>query len=98
MAESTQTASPVVRRLLEIAVGALLGFAVCSVGGPSLIAWWYEPPSQDAFSCAGSVRTALTQFVTLQLVFAGTGGIGLSILLFFGRRALKKRAAGTGSA
>lgn len=84
---------PFSRTLLELAVGAVVGFAVCSFGGPSLIAWWYEPPSGDAFSCAGTVRVALTQFVTMQLVFAASGGAGTALSLFFIRRALRKGTA-----
>lgn len=57
----------VARRLaLEVAVGAVLGFLTWSIVGPSVMGWWYEPPSKDAFSCAGSVRNALSQFVFIR--------------------------------
>jgi Mg/Co/Ni transporter MgtE len=79
------------RTLLELAAGAVIGFVISCVGGPRVISWWYAPPSQDAFSCAGSVKDALAQFVLLQLGLAVAGGIALALTLFFGRRFLKKR-------
>ena len=82
-----------VKRALEGAIGAVLGFVAACLAGPALISWWYEPPSKDAFSCAGSVRTALGQFVTLQLVCAGVGAVMLGLILFLIRRALAKRRA-----
>ena len=79
--------------LLELAVGAAVGLGLSSLVGPSVIGWWYEPPSKDAFSCAGSVRTALAQFVTMQLASAGVGGVGLIGLSLLFRRAATQRAA-----
>jgi hypothetical protein len=61
------------RFALELAVGAVLGFLAWSLSGPTIISWWYEPPSRDAFSCAGSVRIALLQFVKMQLGAAVVG-------------------------
>jgi hypothetical protein len=75
-----------------LAGGAVLGFASSSVAGPSVISWWYEPPSKDAFSCAGSVRTALAQFVTMQLICAAVGAVTLTLIVVLIRRALKHRA------
>lgn len=75
-----------------LAGGAVLGFAGSSAVGPSVISWWYEPPSKDAFSCAGSVRTALAQFVTMQLICAGVGALALTVIVLLIRRALKNRA------
>ena len=92
MAEAAPTTSRLSRTLLELALGAAIGFAVWSFGGPGVIGWWYEPPSGDAFSCAGTVRTALTQFITMQLIFAACGAAVTALLLFSVRRALKKRA------
>ena len=73
-----------------LAGGAVLGFILSSVFGPTVISWWYEPPSRDAFSCAGSVRTALGQFVTMQLVAAGVGAVALTLLVFLIRRAMRR--------
>jgi hypothetical protein len=81
------------RLLLAIFVGVAVGFLGASFGGPRLISWWYEPPSRDAFSCAGSVRTALAQFVTFQLVCAGIGGAASSLVLLLTRRFLQRRAS-----
>jgi len=89
-----QAAAPVTsvarRSALEAALGAVLGFVVWSFGGPAVISWWYEPPSRDAFSCAGSVKTALSQFVTMQLISAVVGAVGAGLLLFALRRARRQ--------
>jgi uncharacterized membrane protein YesL len=88
-----ETGSSSARWILSVlAGGAVLGFAGSSLGGPSVISWWYEPPSKDAFSCASSVRTALSQFVTMQLISAGIGAVGLALIVYVIRRALKNRA------
>ncbi|SRR5260221_2890882 len=92
--QEQQPAASLARRLgLEAAIGAALGFVASSLGGPAVISWWYEPPSKDAFSCAGSVRTALSQFVVMQLICAVVGGAALAALLFLSRRFLKRRQA-----
>jgi hypothetical protein len=75
-----------------LAVGGVLGFAISSLAGPAIISWWYEPPSKDAFSCAGSVRAALGQFVTMQLISAVIGAVVLAAILFFLARSRKKAA------
>jgi|SRR5688572_16453600 hypothetical protein len=78
--------------LSVLAGGAVVGFAGSSLFGPAVISWWYEPPSKDAFSCAGSVRQALSQFVTMQLICAGIGAVVLAIIGYVIRRALRNRA------
>jgi large-conductance mechanosensitive channel len=70
------------RAAVALAVGAVIGFALSSVAGPSVIGWWYEPPIKDAFSCASSVRGALKQFVTMQLVCAAVGAVVLALIVF----------------
>jgi divalent metal cation (Fe/Co/Zn/Cd) transporter len=77
---------------LELAVGAILGFVGWSLGGPAVISLWYAPPSRDAFSCAGTVKEALSQFVTMQLVCAFAGGAVLALALFLIRRARKSNS------
>lgn len=93
-AKTIQAAAPVTsvarRSALEAALGAVVGFVVWSLGGPAVISWWYEPPSRDAFSCAGSVKTALSQFVTMQLISALVGAVGAGLLLFTLRRARRQ--------
>lgn len=74
------------RRIGEILSGSALGFLASSFLGPNAISWWYEPPSKDAFSCAGSVRDALQKFVVMQLVSALVGGVIIAIVLFVARR------------
>jgi len=80
------------RTLLWAATGTTLGFAAACFGGPKAVSWLYKPPSQDAFSCAGSVDAALTQFVRLQLTCAVVGAAVSLGLLFFVRRFLRRRA------
>jgi len=89
---ATPPSAPTARRIgAQLAVGAVLGFAASSFGGPAVIGWWYEPPIKDAFSCASSVRAALTQFVKMQLICAVLGAVIATLAVFFVRRALKKR-------
>ncbi|HVU04673.1 MAG TPA: hypothetical protein VHE30_23120 [Polyangiaceae bacterium] len=90
--------SPGKRLALELSVGALLGFSGWSFAGPTVISWWYEPPSKDAFSCAGSVRMALGEFVKMQLGSALVGALGLALVLFVIRRAFRPKSGPTTSA
>lgn len=89
-----QTTAPVAsaarRGALGASLGAVLGLVAWSLAGPAVISWWYEPPSRDAFSCAGSVKTALSQFVTMQLVSAAVGAVGVGLLFFALRRARRQ--------
>lgn len=85
--------APAARRIgAQLAMGGVLGFAASSFGGPAVIGWWYEPPIKDAFSCASSVRAALSQFVKMQLICAALGAVAVAVVVFFVRRSLKKRA------
>lgn len=70
---------------LQLAIGALLGFVLWSIFGPQVVSWWYEPPSKDAFSCAGSVRGALGDFVKYQLLAALAGAIVVILLVLLAR-------------
>jgi hypothetical protein len=92
MADGAPSSSTGRRLLLELAIGAILGFIAWSLAGPTVIGWWYEPPSKDAFSCAGSVRVALGQFVKMQLGAALGGAAGFAALLFAGRRIFRPSA------
>jgi hypothetical protein len=85
--ETAATTSIAKKTGIGAAVGAVTGFVFWSAVGPAVISWWYEPPSKDAFSCAGSVKTALSQFVTMQLISAAIGAVGLAVILFVFRRA-----------
>jgi hypothetical protein len=92
--DEAKSGGTIARRLgMEVSIGAMLGFVGASLAGPAVIAWWYEPPSKDAFSCAGSVRTALSQFVTMQLACAAVGGVLVATLMFLSRRHLERRKA-----
>ena len=91
MANEIAVASTAKRTAIEVGGGALLGLVLSSLGGPAVISWWYEPPSRDAFSCAGSVKTALSQFVMMQLFCAFVGAVVVAVAFFFGRRTLANR-------
>jgi hypothetical protein len=73
----------------SLAIGGVVGFALSSIAGPSVIGWWYAPPIKDAFSCASSVRAALAQLITMQLISAAVGGVLAAIIVFFARRTPK---------
>jgi threonine/homoserine/homoserine lactone efflux protein len=92
MAASTSL-SPGRRTLIEILVGAVLGFSTWSFAGPRVISWWYEPPSKLAISCGDSVSSALSQFVMMQLVITVVGGAVVALLMFMIRRWMRNRAA-----
>jgi hypothetical protein len=77
----------------QMAGGAVLGFVGSSLLGPGTIALLYKPPSGDAFSCADTVKTALGQFVAMQLTCAAIGAVGLTLIVFLVRRALRNRRA-----
>lgn len=81
------------RVVVEVLVGAALGFIAWSLTGASVVSWWYEPPSKDAFSCAGTVRSALGEFVKMQLIFAAIGGGVVALIMYVGRRLLARRRA-----
>jgi hypothetical protein len=92
MADVPVTTGSAARRIaIAAGAGALFGLAGSSLGGPAVISWWYEPPSRDAFSCAGSVKSALSQFVVMQFVCAAVGGVLLALGFFFVRRSMAKR-------
>ncbi len=77
---------------LELSFGAVIGFVLSILMGPRAIGFLYEPPSKDAFSCAGSVEKALGQFVELELVVALLGGVALSVGAFVFRRMRQKKS------
>lgn len=89
---------PLRRVAIEITVGIAIGFLLGTLFGPRLISMWYEPPSRDAFSCAGSVEKALGQFVMFQLVAAAVGGVVLAVLMVFIRRLFRKNPPAPGTA
>lgn len=60
---------------VTLGLGALFGFVVWSLMGARVIAWWYEPPIKDAFSCASSVEAALSQFILMQVISAAVGSV-----------------------
>jgi hypothetical protein len=61
MADENKPMSPIARIAIQLGAGAFFGLTAAGLGGPSVISWWYEPPSRDAFSCAGSVKNALAK-------------------------------------
>ena len=93
MADENKPTSPIVRIAIALGLGAFFGLTAAGLGGPSVISWWYEPPSRDAFSCAGSVKNALGQFVVAQLTCGAIGAVGVAALYIFASRALAKKKA-----
>jgi hypothetical protein len=88
------TTGVIIRRIgMSLAVGAVIGFTLSSIAGPSVIGWWYAPPIKDAFSCASSVRAALGQLIEMQLISAAVGGALAAIIVFFARRHPKPSSA-----
>lgn len=90
---SEQKPSVLKKTILQLGVGVALGFLVACLAGPRVISFWYQPPSKDAFSCAGSVENALAQFIWLQLGCAALGALGLWLALFFAGRLFKGKGA-----
>jgi hypothetical protein len=83
--------SPLRRRAIEGAVGALAGVVLACLGGPWLVSLLYTPPSGDTVSCGGPVTNALAYFVKLQLVFGLLGGGLILLMSFLFRRMLRRR-------
>ena len=77
------------KTIQKLGVGVALGVLVACLAGPRMISFWYQPPSKDAFSCAGSVEKALSDFILLQLICAGVGALGVWLIVFFGARLLR---------
>lgn len=77
---------------VQLAVGAAIGFIATCFFGPGLLGWWYEPPVKEVFSCASSVRSAISQFVVMQLISAAVGGSLVLIIVALVRRRFAKRA------
>jgi hypothetical protein len=73
-----------------LASGAVVGFTATCFFGPGLLGWWYEPPVKEIFSCASSVRSAITQFVIMQLVSAAIGGTLVLVIALLVRRRFGK--------
>jgi hypothetical protein len=80
------------RVLIEVLSGCGLGMLLVGLCGPAMLSWWYEPPSKDAFSCAGSVRNALQQFVWFQVGAALFFGILAVVVSYLVRRRFAQRA------
>lgn len=91
IAVAVPSRSPLRRRGVEGAIGALAGLVIACLNGPWLVSLLYTPPSGDTVSCGGPVTNALSYFVKLQLVSGLLGGVLLLVVSFFFRRMLRKR-------
>jgi hypothetical protein len=94
MADESAVTTSSRRFVPQLAIGAVLGFSTSCCLGPGLVGWWYEPPIKDAFSCANSVRAAISAFVQMQFISAGVGAFVVLLGVFFVRRAFSKRDPG----
>jgi hypothetical protein len=74
------------RIVVPLSVGALLGLLAWSIGGPTVVSWWYEPPVKDALSCAPSVRQAVADFVKWGLSVGAVSGLVTLTLVSLVRR------------
>jgi len=94
MADVQVTTGSAARRVaIQATVGAALGFAGWSLGGPGMVSLYYEPLSKDALSCGNDVKEALSKFVLMQLTCAAIGAVLVALAMFFIRRSLAKRRA-----
>lgn len=70
--------------LLFIVIGVVLGDFAATFFGPSLLAWWFEPPVNTPINCTEPIKWAMERLVTLQLTGSGIGlFLGLIASLFF---------------
>jgi hypothetical protein len=84
--------SPLRRRGIEAAVGTLAGLVLACVSGPAFVSTWYKPLSDAATNqCGTDVKSALSDFVKLQLITGLIGGVILLLGSFLFRRMLRKR-------
>jgi len=79
------------RTLYEVGSGTALGFVLACVWGPAVVSTKYTPLSDSANLCGGPVNEALSSFVRVQLISAAVGAVLVWSILFFSRRALRKR-------
>lgn len=63
--------------ILFCAIGLVVGDFAATFFGPSLLAWWFEPPVNTPINCTEPIVWAMKRLVTLQM-------IGSCIGLFFG--------------
>jgi hypothetical protein len=61
-------------------IGACIALAGAIALGPRVVAWRWEPPEQQALSCAPQVNAALGMLVTIQ-VWTALGGALLGVVL-----------------
>jgi hypothetical protein len=80
------------RVLIGLLIGAVIGFGLSLATAPTVIHWWYTPPSSGSFSCEEPVRWALEKMLYFEL---GSGVFGAVVGFAFtlGRRPHKDTSA-----
>jgi Mg/Co/Ni transporter MgtE len=84
------------RTLVEMLVGAVVGFVVWCIAGKSLTSMMFGSLG-GSFSCQTDVQLALTKFLSMQLYSALGGALILAVASGLIRRALQKRNTQTRS-
>lgn len=81
------------RALIEMSIGAVLGFILWCLAGKRLTSMFFSSLS-GTFSCAADVETGLDLFVSRQLYSAIAGALIVFIASILVRRWLSKLRAG----
>jgi len=81
------------RTLVELTVGAVLGFAVWCLVGRGLTSMLFGSLG-GTFSCKADVEVGLDKFVSMQIYSALAGAIVVALAMAVGRRMLRNRKAG----
>lgn len=63
-------------------IGALIGTALASYGGPLFLKWWWTPPTEVLVSCKNAVVWSMNGLLKAQLVGLLTGAF-FSIIVYY---------------
>lgn len=79
------------RTLVELTIGAVIGFVVWCLIGKSLTSMLFASLG-GSFSCKADVEVALDKFVSMQVYSALAGAVVVAVVMAIVRRALKNRS------
>jgi hypothetical protein len=77
------------RRLIELLIGAALGFTGWCIAGKRITSFWFGSLG-GSFSCRLDVDAGLDKFVSMQLYSALGGALGVVLLVALARRLWSK--------